>query len=316
MKKDIAVSDFILKDNAVWCSSIAYNYIFEVNKTKGNVIEIYRIPYDTPFLIESIKFIVDYDKDSILLPTSSKNIVYKFNVKDKSFSFFEDTFLCKMRKVTDVFNGILYGVDGETNNIYTYNLYTFQVEKHSVGKDDDKFILIQKNNDKLVVLTSDETIYVLNDLLDKYKIVPISLQEKCFIKNCNYSFSTCVAVKDTTVWLFPQYADRIIKLDLQNYQLEGIEIDYENIEYCFGQIFTSAHVIGDQVLSYSEWKGEWKIWNFSGKVIKKAKSNLNNEHINKLFGESIINNPYEPNYVFCEVESKDICLTKLINDLK
>lgn len=313
MKKDIAVSDFIIKKDAIWCTSLLFNYVFQVDKNNGKIQNMFRIPYSTFFLTESIKYIVDYDEDNILLPSNIENIVYKFNVKQKCFHVFEDNFLCKMRKVTEVIKDKVYAVDGETNLIYEYNLLTFEIQTYFIGENDDRFIHIQKIGIYLIILTSEGVIYEWNNITkEKFEVL---LPSECVIVNKNYSFSTLLKIDDITVWMFPQYANMIIEINLQDHTCSEIEIGFKNIVYNRGQIFTSAYVIDEKVWAYSQFMSEWSIWDYSKKIVRHAKSILDDWSINRIYSESIIKNPYKQDYVFLGNESNDISLKKIINDL-
>lgn len=319
--RSIDIGGFAKVNERIWCISYRYNYLFSFDYRTRQLDKAIRIPYGKAYTRCSIKFIVGYG-EYLILPVDKLDRVYRFDTQSEEFECLSDTFLRRFGCVSDVVSDEIYGVTGNDNFVYKYNLKTFQYEKWEVGNASEQHTLVQCKDNYLIIAGLESEEVIVWDI-DKKKIgKKIHYPEDYSVKHYPlYSFGS-ISIIDNNILMLPQYANMILNIDLEKARAISYELDYEPYSYDKGMIYTTSRVIDGKIWTYSEWKGEWGIIDFYSDEVEHFKTDLDEKQLEEFDRESLFtNNQYgeegiETVYVETEFYKHYINLRKLINDIQ
>lgn len=300
----LEVTDFIEYKGNLWCISGIYNYLFEIDAENKNVVKSLRLPIGYPFSSFMIKYMFHVDDEIILVPGKGTNIL-KYHIVTGQFSFITtiDNILSLFASIYCEDHHTIYGVTGNDNFVYKYNLLTDTYNKKSVGDKKNCYIGIKKVGSQFVITQLyNEKIVLWNEENDEIEEID-GFPQGYDVKYPQYPF-TDIVLSDDKMLLFPQYANMILEIDVRNKKIVRGNDNYLPYDYDNGMVYSCAKNIGNDIIAYAQYTNMWVKYNYGSKSIEELHIQMPKEQWDYLHQQNILEMEYDKEDSFCEVENQ------------
>lgn len=217
-----SIRDFVIVEGDMWFISDYYNFLFKMDVDKFKITEIINIPGERYYETTMSSALI-YDKGCIVIISNKGNRLFVrkktliYNIESKEL--FAENFI----------------EDGEKRK----GISAYWVKKRKIG---EHIVSIKENVIEL---------YNINKQKEK-RIIQFPVD--CRVNE--YAF-TAIVVCDNCVYLFPNEANMVLKLELDSGILVRVNIPIDE-DYMYAK-YTCAKRVGDKIYAFAAYRNVWQI---------------------------------------------------------
>ena len=272
--------------------------------------KIFEIPIGGTYSRFCIEHIFSRDNKLFLISNTKKQAV-SFNLHEEIFSkiHIKLSVFYEFVSVSNIDN-ILYGVNGKDNVLYKVNLTDGVCFEEKIGGQSNRYQQVRVFSDGTVILLDyfHKQILVKADNISRMLQLPVEIEARYE----NLSYNNFAVIGDCA-YLFPKYANMVLKIDLSDYSISVIgEKFIDESYYSEGQIYSCVEVYAGKIYAFANYEYSIHIYDAKCNLIGKKKVKLNQKQMDIIGKEPIISKKQD-NYYY---ENNFLCtLQRYINDL-
>ena len=287
---DLFVIDFKVIEKNIWCVCGYYNFLFKLSSETFHIISLYRIPAGAIYTGYQDKHLVA-DGNNLYVFLSYENKVFRFNTLNCEYHSVADNDIKEMVDFSNCNDGLAFCTNGKSNILFEYdfrNGYKRVLNTLSTVRVIRK---VQCSSEYLVFLTDNikEIVFCGKNRLDN--LLSVSLADDFHTENAKFAFSTIIPIDNSCFLVLSEHSNMSLLLNCDEGTVNKFEDNIGKYELGGYQIYTSGQKVGSKVLSFSEWKRTWMIFDCKTKETKFIYNRIQENDFEKMYSGEFLTTP-------------------------